>query len=41
MEEGNNRSFKFCAIVSLNGNWGEGLPEYRLANVGSNEKGDT
>ena len=41
MEESNNGTLKFWASTSVNGSRREGLPDDRLADVGSNEEGDT
>ena len=41
VEEGNDGSLELSSLVGSNGDWGEGLPEDGLADVGSNEKRDT
>ena len=41
MEGSDDAALKFSSLVSSDGNWGEALPEDRLANVGGDEKRDT
>lgn len=41
MEESNDRSFEFRSLVSLDSDGGERFPDNSLANVGSDEEGDT
>lgn len=41
VEERNNGTFELWSTASVDGGWGESLPHNRLANVGSDEEGDT
>ena len=41
VEQGNDSTLELGATASVDGSGGEGLPDDRLANVGSNEQGDT
>ena len=41
MEKGNDSAFKFRPSASIDGCWGEGLPDNRFTDVGSDEEGDS